>query len=94
VTSDIKFMLGTHFIPRSDKAHCIYTVIDVWRTFNWRGDIVRIEYVAEHSLAGQRIESHECETTIAMGIENMERIEKDLSIINARQVRPKGIRGS
>ena len=94
MTSDVKFMLGTHFIPRGDKAHCIYTVIDVWRTFNWQGDLVKVEYVAEHSLAGQRIESHECETTIAMGIENMLKIEKDQSAINARRTRPKGIHGS
>ena len=94
MTGDVKFMLGTHFIPRSDKAHCIYTVIDVWRTFNWQGDLVRIEYVAEHSLAGQRIESRECETTIAMGIENMARIERDQAIINARRTNPKGIQGS
>lgn len=94
MTSDVKFILGTHFIPRSDKAHCVYTVIDVWRTFNWQGDLVRIEYIAEHSLAGQRIESHECETTIAMGIENMLKIEKDRALINARRTRPKGIQGS
>ena len=94
MTSDVKFILGTHFIPRSDMPHCIYTVIDVWRTFNWQGDLVKVEYVAEHSLAGQRIESHECETTIAMGIENMLKIEKDQSVINARQTRPKGIHGS
>lgn len=72
-----RFGVGTKFIPVGNKARCVFVIVDIYTTTNMRGIPVKIEYLCEHSLCGQKIESRECETTIARGIANMqELIEK------------------
>ncbi len=57
-TSNIKEMtdtypIGTKFRPIGGKHE--HTVVDVWKTYNSAGDLVRVRYVAEHLLCGQTI---------------------------------------
>lgn len=50
----------------------------------------------QHVVVGgeQRVHQRLEKIAVAMGIENMLKIEKDQALINARRTRPKGIQGS
>jgi hypothetical protein len=62
-----QFQISQQFRTRG-KAPCLCTIVDVWRTYNVRGEMVRLRYVAKHQFMGQTITDHGvCETTIAMG---------------------------
>ena len=61
------FPVGTVYMTRGKAPrHC--TVTDIWRTYNAKGQLVRVRYVAEHGLLGQTVTDHDVtETTIKMG---------------------------
>lgn len=62
-----KFDVGTRFKTRGKKPrHC--TIVDIYRTYNVAGELVRLEYVATHTFAGQSISERVSETTVAMGL--------------------------
>jgi hypothetical protein len=62
-----KFNIGHQFKTRG-KHPRLCTVIDILRTYNAKGDLVKTRYVATHEFMGQTVtDSDICETTIAMG---------------------------
>jgi hypothetical protein len=64
-----RFAIGTRFVPCNDANKCVYTVVDIWQTFNTAGECVRVEYLSENSFCGQLITSRDCD--VARGIANM-----------------------
>jgi hypothetical protein len=63
---DIK--IGTQFnSPGKIKRIC--TVIDIYKTYNCRGELVKISYVAGHKIAGQTVIEYDIpQATIARNI--------------------------
>lgn len=63
-----RFLIGQRFKTRGKHPReC--TVIDILRTHNSAGELIRIAYVATHQLAGRTITDHNvCDATIAMGL--------------------------
>lgn len=63
-----QYPIGTQFLTRG-KAPRLCTVVDVWTTTNAVGDVVRVRYVAEHTLMGQTITDRDViAATIAIGL--------------------------
>ena len=63
-----RFKIGQQYTARG-KARHLCTVIDIHRTFNAVGELVRLRYVATHSFMGQAVtDSDVCETTIARAL--------------------------
>jgi hypothetical protein len=57
--------IGTKFIRRSSKRRDIETVTDILTTYNSKGEVVAIRYVATHEFMGQLItDSDIVKTTI------------------------------
>ena len=68
MVNEPKFPIGTQFKTRG-KHPRLCVVMDIWRTYNAVGDLVRVRYVADHEFMGQVIRDCDvCETTIAMGL--------------------------
>lgn len=67
-TRQPRFAVGTTF--RSHGKHpreC--TVVDVWRTYNSMGELVKLRYVATHQFMGQTLTDYDvCDTTIARNL--------------------------
>lgn len=64
---EAKYPIGTTFATRG-KHPKLCTVTDILKTYNSRGELVKIRYVATHLFAGQVVtDSDVVETTIAMG---------------------------
>lgn len=62
-----EFPVGTKFRSRG-KHPREYTVIDIWRTYNAAGEMVRLRYVATYQMLGQTITDHDVVgATISMG---------------------------
>lgn len=57
--------IGTRFIRRGTKRKDIETVTDIYTTYNSKGEVVSIRYVATHEFMGQVITDHDIvKTTI------------------------------
>lgn len=67
-TAEATYEIGTKFIPIGrDGREC--TVVDILKTFNNAGELVRIRYVATHQFCGQTItDSDVVAATIARGL--------------------------
>jgi hypothetical protein len=64
---ELRFQIGQKFATRG-KHPRICTVTDILKTYNSKGELVKIRYVAEHDFLGQIVTDHDVvETTIAMG---------------------------
>lgn len=64
-----RFKIGTEFIPIGLKYPKKCTVIDIWKTYNHKGELVKVVYVAEHEFLGQKIKDYDVvDTTIARGL--------------------------
>ena len=62
-----RFAIGTVYTPRG-KAKRPCTVVDVLRTYNSKGYLVRLRYVSVHEFMGQFVYEYDvCDATIAMG---------------------------
>lgn len=62
-----RFSIGQQFKTRGKQPRTC-TVTDILKTYNSKGELVRVRYVATHEFAGQVItDSDVVETTIAMG---------------------------
>lgn len=62
-----RYPIGTMFRPIGRHSK-VCTVTDFLRTYNSRGDMVRVRYVAQHQFLGQTITDHDvAEATIARG---------------------------
>jgi hypothetical protein len=63
-----KFSIGQQYRTRG-KSPKLCTVVDILRTVNSRGEVVKLRYVAMHDSCGQLITDYDVrEITIAMGI--------------------------
>lgn len=63
-----RFAIGTRYKTR-DKHPRECTVVDIHKTFNMAGELVKIRYVATHNFAGQVLTDNDVvETTIARGL--------------------------
>lgn len=64
-----KFPIGQSFKTRG-KGQRYCRVVDILKTYNCAGTLVKVRYVAEHEFMGQTIRDEDvCETTISMGLE-------------------------
>lgn len=45
----------------------VCTVIDILKTYNHAGEIVKIRYLCVHDFMGQQVEHEECAVTIQRG---------------------------
>lgn len=67
-----RFNVGQKFKSAGKHAR-LCTIVDVWRTYNVAGELVRIRYVATHEFNGQIITDHDVvDTTIARGLQSDE----------------------
>jgi hypothetical protein len=67
-TAAATYEIGTKFY-RAGRVQREATVVDVWRTYNAAGDLVRVRYVTEHMFAGQLVTDHDVvAATIARGL--------------------------
>lgn len=64
---ETKFKIGEQFKTRG-KSPRICTIVDIYKTFNSAGKLVRLRYVATHDFAGQVVTDYDVpETAVAMG---------------------------
>jgi hypothetical protein len=62
-----RFRVGHQFTTRG-KAPRTCTVIDILKTYDLKGNLVQVRYVATHEFMGQTLtDSNVCDATIAMG---------------------------
>ena len=62
-----RFSVGDTFKTRG-KHPRLCTIRDILVTYNSKGELVKIRYVADHELNGQTISDYDvCETTVLMG---------------------------
>lgn len=67
MTTAQRFAIGTKYTTRGANPR-LCTVVDVLRTYNSAGDLVRLRYVSTHEFLGQTLENGDVtDTTIAMG---------------------------
>lgn len=63
-----EYKIGTKFYARG-KSRRECEVIDVWKTYCSKGELVKIRYVVAHEFCGQILVNRDvCGTTIAMGL--------------------------
>lgn len=67
---EARFKIGQKFTPnRKHAREC--TVTDILKTYNSKGELVKIRYEATHEFMGQLVTDYDVtDTTIAMGIPN------------------------
>ncbi len=59
------YPIGTQFMSRGKHAK-LCTVVDVLKTYNSAGELVRTRYVTEHDFCGQKVRDNDvCAVTIA-----------------------------
>lgn len=70
-----RFPIGTKFTPkRKHAAEC--TVVDVYRTYNSAGELVKLRYVTQHQFLGQTLTNYDVvDATIAIAL-GTQRTEK------------------
>ena len=62
------FPIGTKFLS-DGKVKRICTVIDILKTYNSSGELVKTSYIAEHDFLGQKVKNNDvCHTTIARNL--------------------------
>lgn len=63
-----KFNIGQQFKSRG-KHPLLCTITDVLKTYNSRGELVKVRYVATHDVLGQVVTDYDvCETSISRGL--------------------------
>ena len=64
---DARYSIGTKFKTRGKVQH-ICTVVDILKTYNSKGELVQVRYVATHEFMGQTVTERDVVgATIAMG---------------------------
>lgn len=64
----MEYPIGTLFKTRG-KAPRLCTVVDIYKTYNLAGELVKTRYVATHEFCGQLVNDYDVvATTIAMGL--------------------------
>jgi hypothetical protein len=56
--SDAGFPIGTKFMS-GGKHSRLCTVVDIWRTYNAAGELVRVRYVSTREFAGQLVTDYD-----------------------------------
>jgi hypothetical protein len=60
--------IGTKYVARG-KRKDVCTVIDIHKTYNNAGELVKTRYVSEHNFLGQKVTDHDVvATTIKIGL--------------------------
>lgn len=63
------YAIGTQFIKVGDKAKRVWSVIDILKTYNAAGELVKTRYVARTEIVGQAMTDRDVtKTTIARGL--------------------------
>jgi hypothetical protein len=63
-----EIIIGMQFIRRGRRNKYIETVVDIYKTYNSKGELVKTTYVAEHEFLGQIVTDSEVPaSTIKMG---------------------------
>lgn len=69
LVSEPRFKIGTKFKKVGRKHAQVETVVDIWKTYNSKGELVKVNYVSEHDFLGQKLYDHSViDTTIARGL--------------------------
>mgnify|MGYP003659939297 CR=1 FL=1 len=64
----MKYPIGTKYLTRG-KHPRLCTVTDIWKTYDFRGDLVHKRYVATHEFLGQTVTEVDLpEATVARGV--------------------------
>lgn len=67
----MEIKIGMKYIPRGRKNKHVCTVVDIWKTYNNKGELVKTRYVSEHEFCGQIVTDCDVvQPTIAMGLIN------------------------
>lgn len=63
-----RFPIGTTYESRGKQKN-LHTVVDILKTYNSKGDLVKIRYVATHQFCGQTVADYDVvDTTIARSL--------------------------
>ena len=66
----MEITIGTKFIRQGRKRKDIETVIDIYKTYNSKGELVKTRYVSEKEFMGQTLRDYDVlSTTIKIGLE-------------------------
>lgn len=66
------YPIGTKYLPMGRKNAKVCTITEGFKTFDSKGNLVKISYQSQHDFMGQVVINNDvCETTIARGIENL-----------------------
>ena len=62
------YKIGTKY-KSAGKRKDICTVVDILKTYNNAGDLVKVRYVSEHNFMGQKVTDYDvCSATIARNL--------------------------
>ena len=70
-----RFAIGTKFLPVG-KHSKISTIVDTLTTYNSKGEVVGVEYLATHDYLGQSVGTRVGDATVARGVENLNNASK------------------
>lgn len=69
VDREPKYEIGTEFSLTYGGVRKYFTIVDILKTYNSKGEQVRLRYVTEHKLMGQAVRDYDVvETTIARAL--------------------------
>jgi hypothetical protein len=69
MNTDARFPIGTRYLSQHRKYPYVCTVVDIHRTYNAAGVLVKVRYVATHDFCGQPVtESDIVDVTVARGV--------------------------
>lgn len=69
-----KYSIGQQFKPIGKRSQ-LCTVVDILKTYNAKGELVKIRYVATHDFMGQVVTDYDVnEVTIARGIYQLKEV--------------------
>ena len=67
-----KYPIGTQYLPMGRKNAKVCTITECFKTYDSKGNLVKISYQSKHDFLGQAVINNDvCATTIARGIENL-----------------------
>jgi hypothetical protein len=76
--SEQRFKIGTTYTVRRSGRARRWTVVDVWKTYNSAGELVKLRYVSEAMAYGQPLRDHDvCDTTIARALNSTGNMKED-----------------
>ena len=63
-----KYKIGQKYIARGIRKD-VCTIVDIYKTHNSKGELIKIQYVSEHDFLGQKITNYDVpQATIARGL--------------------------